>query len=132
MDDQGVTFQWKDYRNKGEKRYGTMTLTPDEFIRRFLLHVLPSGFHRIRHYGLLANGGRKDNIALARELLVDQNSKDQTDETRNKNDITDNGESEETTQATFICPDCGTALIIIETFTRGQLPRAPPLRRISA
>jgi len=130
MDDQGVTFQWKDYRNKGEKRYGTMTLTPDEFIRRFLLHVLPSGFHRIRHYGLLANGGRKDNIALARELLVDQNSKDQVDEARN--DVTDSSESEEATHATFICPDCGAALIIIETFTRGQLPRAPPLGMISA
>ena len=130
MDDQGVTFKWKDYRNKGEKRYGTMTLTPDEFIRRFLLHVLPSGFHRIRHYGMLANGGRKDNIALARKLLEDKNSKDQFDETRN--DVTDSSESEEATHATFICPDCGAALIIIETFTRGQLPRAPPLRMISA
>ena len=130
MDDQGVTFKWKDYRNKGEKRYGTMTLTPDEFIRRFLLHVLPSGFHRIRHYGMLANGGRKDNIALARKLLVDKNSKDQVDEARN--DVTDSSECEEASHATFICPDCGAALIIIETFTRGQLPRAPPLRMISA
>ena len=83
MDDQGITFKWKDYRNKGEKRYGTMTLSADEFIRRFLLHVLPAGFHRIRHYGLLANGGRKDNIALARKLLGEKNGKD-LDETKNK------------------------------------------------
>lgn len=107
-----------------------MTLSADEFIRRFLLHVLPSGFHRIRHYGMLANGGRKDNIALARKLLVDKNSKDQVDEARN--DVTDSSECEEASHATFICPDCGAALIIIEIFTRGQLPRAPPLRMISA
>ena len=129
MDDQGVTFKWKDYRNKGENRYGTIMLTPDEFIRRFLLHVLPSGFHRIRHYGLLANGGRKDNIALARKLLVDNNSKEHEDE--EKNNVTDSSESGEVTTATFICPDCGAALIVIETFTRGQLPRAPPLMAVT-
>ena len=126
MDEQGITFKWKDYRNKGEKRYGTMALSADEFIRRFLLHVLPSGFHRIRHYGLLANGGRKDNIALARKLLDEKNSKDH-DKTRNKDDVSDSSEGKEIT-ATFICPDCGGALIVIESFTRGQLPRAPPLR----
>jgi len=126
MDEQGITFKWKDYRNKGEKRYGTMTLSVDEFIRRFLLHVLPSGFHRIRHYGLLANGGRKDNIALARKLLGEKNNKEH-DEIGNKEDVSDNSKSKEIT-ATFICPDCGAALIVIETFTRGQLPRAPPLK----
>jgi hypothetical protein len=64
-----VTFRWKDYRAKGRTRYKTMSVAAGEFIRRFLLHVLPSGFHRIRHYGLLANAGRKENLALARELL---------------------------------------------------------------
>ncbi len=125
MDDQGISFKWKDYRNKGKKRYGTMTLSPDEFIRRFLLHVLPSGFHRIRHYGLLANGGRKDNIALARKLLIDNNTEKEDEE---ENDVI---ESNEVTPATFICPDCGAALIVIETFTRGQLSRAPPLMAVA-
>ena len=69
LDERGVTFRWKDYRAKGKTRHKTMTLTTDEFIRRFLLHVLPSGFHRIRHYGLLANGGRREHLARARELL---------------------------------------------------------------
>ena len=59
MDDHGVSFRWKDYRTTGRTRYKTMTLSPEEFMRRFLLHVLPCGFHRIRHYGLLANGSRK-------------------------------------------------------------------------
>ena len=69
LDERGVTFRWKDYRDKGKTRHKTMTLTTDEFMRRFLLHVLPSGFHRIRHYGLLANAGRRDNLARVRELL---------------------------------------------------------------
>ena len=69
MDERGVTFRWKDYRAKGRTRHKTMTLDADEFMRRFLLHVLPGGFHRIRHYGLLANGSRKASLALARELL---------------------------------------------------------------
>ena len=69
-DDAGVTFKCKDYRIDGPGRYKTMTLHPHEFIRRFLMHVLPKGFHRIRHYGLLANGNRADNIARVRELLA--------------------------------------------------------------
>src|SRR3954463_13287589 len=69
MDERGVTFRWKDYRAKGRTRHKTMTLAPEEFMRRFLLHVLPGGFHRIRHYGLLANGSRRDNLAKARESL---------------------------------------------------------------
>jgi Putative transposase len=63
FDDSGVTFKWKDYRANKHERGKVMTLSVDEFIRRFLVHVLPSGFHRIRHYGLFANGGRADNIA---------------------------------------------------------------------
>ena len=70
MDERGVTFSWKDYRvkdgAKGKTRHKTMTLSADEFMRRFLLHVLPGGFHRIRHYGLLANGSRKASLALVR------------------------------------------------------------------
>jgi hypothetical protein len=69
LDESGVTFKWKDYRAKGRTKYKTMTLSAAEFMRRFLLHVLPSGFHRIRHYGLIANAGRRDNLAKARELL---------------------------------------------------------------
>ena len=65
-----MTFRYKDYRREEAERYRTMTLPTDEFIRRFLLHVLPRGFHRIRHYGLLASGGRRDNLARARELLA--------------------------------------------------------------
>lgn len=74
MDERGVTFRWKDYRAKdgakGKTRHKAMTLSPQEFMRRFLLHVLPGGFHRIRHYGLLANSNRRDNLALARHVLT--------------------------------------------------------------
>ena len=73
-DERSVIFRWKDYRVKdttrGKTRHKTMTLTPQEFIRRFLLHVLPGGFHRIRHYGLLANGSRKQALAKVRDLLM--------------------------------------------------------------
>src|SRR5436309_8426277 len=69
-DEKGVTFKWKDYRLEGRARYKRMTLAPNEFIRRFLMHVLPAGFHRIRYYGLLASAKRADNVARARELLT--------------------------------------------------------------
>jgi hypothetical protein len=72
FDSSGVTFKWKDYRIKGRDRYKLMTLATDEFIRRFLIHVLPRGFHRIRHYGLLAKTSSAANIALARKLLAAQ------------------------------------------------------------
>jgi hypothetical protein len=70
LDERGVTFRYKDYRRNGRARFGTMTLKPNEFIRRFLLHVLPKGFHRIRHYGLLASATCKANVARARELIA--------------------------------------------------------------
>ena len=70
FDETGVTFRYKDYRRDGPERQRVMTLAPHEFIRRFLLHVLPHGFHRIRHYGLLASSARKASIARARELLA--------------------------------------------------------------
>mgnify|MGYP001812668075 FL=1 len=129
MDEQGVTFKWKDYRAKERYRHKTMTLAPDEFIRRFLLHVLPSGFHRIRHYGLIANTTRKDNLERARELLVSNKTDASGDAETNGGDSVDSGNGEES--ATYVCPDCGAAMIIIQTFERGQLPRAPP-RRIAA
>ena len=122
MDERGVTFRWKDYRAKGRTRHKTMTLGADEFMRRFLLHVLPSGFHRIRHFGLIANTARKENLAKVRELLqvvpVDRT----------------NSELAEIpiVQPTFVCPDCGAAMIIVETLGHGQLIRAPPKYRIAA
>jgi len=115
----GVTFNYKDYRIKGRHRHKTMTLKPHEFIRRFLIHVLPTGFHRIRHYGLFANGNRASNIARARELL---------------NAPVPQGVSEPDTHSDEIpgsiqpCPCCGGPMFIIETFERGARPRAPPPR----
>jgi hypothetical protein len=111
-----VTFKYKDYRASGRARHKTMTLTADEFIRRFLIHVLPSGFHRIRHYGLLANGGRAANLARARELLSVPTAPDQSVED-------DDGDTAVFPQP---CPCCGGRMIIIETFERGAQPRAPP------
>ncbi len=112
----GVTFKWKDYRAKGRQRYKTMTLEAPEFIRRFLIHVLPQGFHRIRHYGLFANGNRAENLARARELL-------DTPEPREEPDAVVGNEARALAQP---CPCCGGPMIIIETFERGAQPRAPP------
>ena len=120
MDERGVTFKWRDYRNKGRYRYGTMTLTADEFIRRFLIHVLPDGFHHIRHYGLYANAKRRENLARARQLLLCKNPEALTD-------AVTNGDDDETDHMLYVCPECGAPMIIIETFVRQQLPRAPPM-----
>ena len=108
-----VTFRWKDYRAEGRDRQKVMTLTTAEFIRRFLIHVLPSGFHRIRHYGLLASGTRADNIARARELLAVSKS-----EGRPTAADVDAGKPK--------CPCCGGRMIIIEVFERGATPRYRP------
>jgi hypothetical protein len=124
LDARGVTFKWKDYRAKGRTKYKTMTLSATEFMRRFLLHVLPSGFHRIRHYGLIANAGRRDNLAKARELL--NVPPDIDNEASTDNAATD------PVQPTYTCPDCGAPMIIIETFARGQPIRAPPQKRAAA
>ena len=113
-----VTFKWKDYRVKSGDRQKTMQLTSDEFIRRFLIHVLPDGFHRIRHYGLLASSKRKVNIAKIRSLLSVQTP------------LHEDQANVEVTPLTLRepCPDCGGSMRIIETFRRGQIPRtrAPP------
>ncbi len=133
FNDQGVTFKWKDYRSKQRFRYKTMTLKTDEFIRRFLIHVLPGGFHRIRHYGLLANSGRRHNLKRARELLMVQTDDDDANENGAIED-TESGLDDvpELALPTYICPDCGSPMVIIECFERGQLPRAPPVRIIAA
>jgi hypothetical protein len=119
LDDKAVTFRWKDYRAKGRDRQKLMTLAPGEFIRRFLIHVLPSDFHRIRHYGLFANGGRAENIARARELLAVETLQDEPDNLEISND-------DEAKTLAHPCPSCGGRMIIIETFERGGAPRAPP------
>jgi len=130
FDEQGVTFKWKDYRSKQRFRHKTMTLKTDEFIRRFLIHVLPGGFHRIRHYGLLANSGRRDNLKRARELLIDKTDDSDAND-KGAIESTKSNETPEPIPATYICPDCGSPMIIIECFERGHLPRAPPTRIIA-
>jgi hypothetical protein len=114
-DEHGVTFKWKDYRAKQSDRHKTMTLPTDEFIRRFLLHVLPDGFHRIRHYGLFANKVRSKHLARARELL--QIPPDLSD---------DSADNEHTTACVYLCKSCGSPMLIIETFYADHAPRAPP------
>ena len=123
MDNEGVTFKYKDYRVEGRKRYKTMTLEPNEFIRRFLTHVLPRGFHRIRHYGLFANGGRAKNIAKARLLLG--MAKPQPEPERDTAEPTEDPDNEPAVLA-CPCPKCGGRMIIIETFERGGTPRHWP------
>lgn len=113
MDDRSVTFKVKDYRIEGQGRYTTMTLVAAEFIRRFLLHVLPKGFHRIRHYGLLASGVKADNLALARKLL------DVTQPPGAEHSAADPAEPRS-------CPCCGAPMRIIEVFEAGQMPRHRP------
>ncbi len=125
LDDKGVTFKWKDYRAKGRYRQKTMTLTTDQFIRRFLSHVLPKGFHRIRHYGLLANANRAANLARARQLLAMPPPVADDDQTVDQ--------ASEPPASTYPCPACGGRMVIIETFEPGATPphpqqRAPPQR----
>jgi hypothetical protein len=120
FDDNAVTFRWKDYRIDGPDRYKLMTLEVGEFIRRFLIHVLPAGFHRIRSYGLFANGARAETSARARELLnapAPQNQADSCD-------------ADEPPTLAHPCPCCGGRLIIIETFKPGCSRRTHPIGSI--
>jgi len=112
-DAEGVTFRVKNYRADGDARYTTMTLTPAEFIRRVLLHVLPKGFHRIRHTGFLVSSNKAENLAKARVLLaVPASESDPV------------GTTEQATATPVrTCPCCGGAMHIIETFERGETPR---------
>ncbi len=123
-DKNSVTFRWKDYRSEGAARYKTMPLPTNEFIRRFLMHVLPKRFHRIRHYGLFANGNRAANIARARELLAMPPPSREPD----TNQAADQGEHR---VHPCPCPCCSGRMIIIETFEPGteprHRPRAPPI-----
>jgi hypothetical protein len=113
-DASGVSFRWKDYRANGRERDKVMRLSVGEFIRRFLLHVLPDGFHRIRHYGLFGNGTRQEILARARALLA-------VSETSPTN-VTASTPSPEPVR----CPCCGGRMIIIERFARGCSPHHPP------
>jgi hypothetical protein len=117
-DENGVTFKYKDYRIEGSPRYKTMTLATDEFIRRFLIHVLPKGFHRIRHYGLLASSNRAANLAHARTLLAVP--------PRLKKPETPEAALDESRVLPRPCPCCGGRMIIIETFERGSSPKYRP------
>ena len=123
FDGERVTFKWKDYRAKADNHYELMTLHVDEFIRRFLIHVLPDGFHRIRHYGLFANAKRARNIALARQLLGVPDPAPSSD----KGDDAKDGLEHEDWSA---CPCCGGRMIIIETFAPGCQPRLWPIPSI--
>jgi hypothetical protein len=134
-DENGVTFKWKDYRVEGHERYQTMTLATNEFIRRFLMHVLPAGFHRIRYYGMLASGKRADNVARARELLLTPppvipieaikaiNSGPETATETN---------AQEAQAPKHACPCCGGQMTIIERFARGKTPRHQPTAAVVA
>jgi hypothetical protein len=120
LDERGVSFRWKDYRAKGKTSHKAMTLSPQEFMRRFLLHVLPGGFHRIRHYGLLANGNRKASLAAARELLltIPMQAAAGTAATVSTDPLA--------LRPTFVCRHCGHAMVIVKSFAHGAQIRAPP------
>jgi hypothetical protein len=123
LDDAGVAFRWKDYRIKGRDRLKTMTLDAAEFIRRFLIHVLPTGFHRIRHYGLFASAVRAQNVERARQLLATPNATPEPSRAEG-----DNGA--ESLAAAHRCPCCGGRMIVIETFDAVRPARSPSPSRI--
>ncbi len=118
FDEAGVAFRWKDYRIKGRDRFKTMTLDAAEFIRRFLMHVLPSRFHRIRHYGLFASAARTRNIDRARQLLATPAPSPEPSGAK-----ADNGA--ENAAAAHRCPCCGGRMIVIETFDGVRSARSP-------
>jgi hypothetical protein len=119
FDETGVTFHHKDHRRDGAERQSAMTIEVDEFIRRFLLHVLPKGFYPIRHYGLLASAGRTANIALARELLAAPAP-------------TEVEEPAPPPDPRPPCPCCGGRMLLPEIFKRAGQARAPPASRPSS
>jgi hypothetical protein len=123
-DQNGVAFRYKDYRVEGPARYKTITLATDEFIRRFLIHVLPKGFHRIRHYGLLASPNRAANIAYARQLLAMPLPP--------KEPETPKAAIDEPRVLPRPCPCCGGRMIVIETFGRGCEPKHKPTPALAA
>ena len=118
LDDRGVTFRWKDYRADGHARQKLMTLAASEFIRRFLIHVLPTGIHRIRHYGLFANPARAANLAKARALLAPPPPP------------AADAEPKAPAKPPITCPCCGGRMILVEIFQRGSSPRTAPARPV--
>ena len=128
LDDNGVTFRWKDYRARGkapgEAWIKPMTLTAGEFIRRFLLHVLPTGSHRIRHYGFLAGPGRAATIGRLRDLIAASNATARPRSEADASGATTAPEPAVTEAGSRICPCCGGRMRIIETFDRGARPRS--------
>ena len=122
LDERGVRFRYKDYRRSGRARYRMMTLAPHEFIRRFLLHILPKGFHRIRHYGLLASATCKANIARAKELIDAPLPSTDPPTEHDDADMAAGAAADHRPP----CPCCGGRMIIVESFGRGSAPRAPP------
>ena len=119
FDEHRVTFKWKDYRAKQHNRYKTMSLDTHEFIRRFLIHVVPRGFHRIRHYGLFANAQRKQNLDNARQLLSVKTPLELNDS---------EAALEPSAPAWLLCPDCGTTMRIVDVFDSAHVPPPPPHR----
>jgi hypothetical protein len=115
-DQRGVTFKYKDYRQKQLYRHKTMTLDTDEFIRRFLIHVLPHGFHRIRHYGLFANTVRSNNLSQMRQAL-------HTPQTTSNEVDTNN----DTSHCVYLCRSCGSPMAIFKILDPDHAPRAPPI-----
>jgi hypothetical protein len=115
-DANSVTFKVKNYRVEGRARYTTMTLDVDEFIRRFLIHVLPKGFHRIRHYGFLASTAKAANLTTAREML----------DASVPHATTGDAAAADANAPMRQCPCCGGRMHVIETFARGETPRHQP------
>jgi hypothetical protein len=118
-DEKGVTFKWKDYRLEGRERYKVIMLPIHEFIRRFLMHVLPAGFHRIRYYGLLASGKRAENIARARELLTPPIIPVEAIKAASTN-------ADQPQAPEHRCPCCGGRMMVIERFEPGATPHYHP------
>ena len=121
--DDAIAFRWKDYRVDGPGRWKTMRLHPHEFIRRLLLHVLPEGFHHIRHYGLFASANRGESIATARALLdVAPPAAGPQPQPDSAPDVP--------RVLPCPCPRCGARMIVIEVFSRGYEPtwRPTPIR----
>ena len=116
LDEAGVTFKWKDYRIKGRDRLKAMTLDAGEFIRRFLMHVLPSGFHRIRHYGLFASAVRADNIERVRQSWLEPTPANAHPPRKNR---------QRKAHVCASCPCCGGRMIVIETFEGVRPARSP-------
>jgi Putative transposase len=120
VDQTHVTFSWKDYRKGARRKHKVMRVDIGEFMRRFLLHILPNGFHRIRHYGLLANGHRARKVALCRKLLAAPDAKMDC----NKDD---NDRKTLNYELLPSCPCCGGQMFVVESFM-GSLCRPYPAR----